>query len=317
MLTLFSAFVSSGTHGVENNALWEQIVRGRIQQIAISPDRQYLLSNTEISVALLNASGNLLWEKEHTAISQWYRSYAPVTVAVAPNGRRLAVAGTEGYRCVWELDRSGRKRWFIKTIGTPEAMAFSHKGDLLAIATAKGHIYFVDNSGKVLMEIQYGGVPRKLKFSEDDEYLLTTETMGSAVLLTRTGEIVWQQHGAYMKILTNSMFTWFLISETPMHGPIWINQTLLSRKGNFLWSEYFIEDGPQPNHQSQTESVIHIDISYDAHGFTADSDTIDCYAPSNSFVMGVQVGWLHLTLAKEPQVQLMCNDKLLRVYTLR
>jgi hypothetical protein len=233
---------------------WETSLTEHVRGLALSPDGEYLAATTEKGVALLATSGQLLWEKDYSAISRWisypkYQGAIPPLVVV-PKGQWMAVAGDSGYRYVWVLDKQGRKQWYVKTTGTPQALAVTRKGDLLAIGTAAGHICLVSPQGKVLGDIEVRGVVGGLNwarqvmgglaFSEDGTHLLITWGIGTVGLLSRAGKIMFAREPGGLTVMTLSMsrdLRWFLMVKKLSYSPLPERIELISQTGESLWEK--------------------------------------------------------------------------------
>lgn len=234
---------------------WEKRLAGRVRNFEFSSDGRYLAALTDKGIALLETSGRLLWELPYSSISPWIREtdiFSTTTVAVAPKGQWVAVGGTINYRYVWVLDKRGRKQWYVKTTGTPQALAITRQGDLLAIGTAGGHVYLVSLHGKVLTDVKLAKLGEiviisALSFSADDAVLRTTRGVGIVALLNRHGKVVWKRDGAWLTVTASRGRHWFIVTDNwrgvPLYDEPVDTVTLFSEDGKEVWrkSLHFVE----------------------------------------------------------------------------
>jgi len=185
---------------------WERELSGKVINLDVSSDGQCVAVTTTTGIALLRTNNELVWERPF--LNQWMAASinTPVErrpVAVAPRCRWVAVAGASNYRYVWLFGVHGQARAHIATPGTPEALAISHRGDVLAIGTAAGHLLFVNPRGVVQRDVTLSDrlpvldIFDRLQCSPDDVLLLTTWAGGTTALFTRQGEPIWTRQLMY------------------------------------------------------------------------------------------------------------------------
>ncbi len=201
------------------------------------PDAQGRGRSGGTAVVVIDRTGQVLWEQDLAKINPWLLAKK---VVVAPGCSWVLLGGPPSYRCVWAVGRHGA-RWHLETDGTPEAIAISHKGDLVAIGTAAGNTYLVSSAGRMLSRSskQYA-IIEEMKFSHSDEFFAITEgsTLG---LFDRSGKALWR-HGEWFGQMTMSNDAErFLVISAPGHGPAVTDISLLDREGTTLWKGSYCE----------------------------------------------------------------------------
>jgi hypothetical protein len=221
---------------------WARSLGREVIGVDVSPDGKCLAVATTMGLAVLEANGTLVWERPFVnrwlaaSTREWWGAQA---LAVAPRCRWLAVAGAPGYRYVWLLNSRGEPSAHIATPGTPRALAISHRGDVLGIGTAAGHLLLVNAQGAVRRDVTLSGgldIIDGLKFSPNDALLLTTVAGGTAALFTKNGDPIWTRRLMYW-MTTEVSDDWerFLIVGLPGHGVMIGDVEIVARDGRTLW----------------------------------------------------------------------------------
>jgi hypothetical protein len=210
----------------------------------VSPDGSCLAVVEETELTVLDAQGKIVWKKPYInrwmeeAVNQWWDGKP---MAVAPRCRWLAVGGSASYKYVWLFNSHGEPRAHLATPGTPKALAISHKGDLLAVGTAAGHLLLVNPRGEIQKDITLSDtlyIIDELQFSPDDALLLTTQAGGTTALLTKAGEPLWtRDQGFWMTTTVTPDWERFLVVGLPGHGEMVGHMELVSRDGRTLWKD--------------------------------------------------------------------------------
>jgi len=122
-------------------------------------------------------------------------SALPETVAVSPDGLRLAVAGAFGGR-VQVFASDGASLLDVPLGDRPVRAVFSPDGRSLAVAlSASGEVALVDEAGSV-RRVATGGVPDGLAFDAGGTRLFVSDMAGGHVSLVElaSGRVVWRAH---------------------------------------------------------------------------------------------------------------------------
>jgi hypothetical protein len=217
--------------------LWERKLDAKIERVVPSADGRCLAVATDSGVTVLDNSGRELWSREYRSISPWLKpetlqfQHRSEVLAVAPHCSWIALAGDSSYRYVWIVGKHLSRSFQPK--GTPEAVAVSHKGDLVAVGTASDHIYLLDPRAQLLKDVSCDlCISSGLLFSPDDALLAVTEGWGAG-LYARDGRTLWRD-GYWLDV--NRDFQWFAATECPAHGPGACRVDLLSRDGKPGWT---------------------------------------------------------------------------------
>jgi hypothetical protein len=81
-------------------------------------------------------------------------------------------------------------------------------------------------------------LPRTQVFTRDGRYLLTTAGYAST-LMTRDGDIVWEDAGGWCTTSPGDTSDWFISVCVPNHGPGGATVTARDVSGRKLWQKYF------------------------------------------------------------------------------
>jgi len=217
--------------------IWRQPLAGEARlPLVISPDEHYAVALTDKELALLETqTGKLLWQQNFTTINRWMRKVE--AVAVAPDARWLAIAGSTDYRYVWALDKQGRRKWHVPLKSTPQALAISNCGDRLAIGTAGGTISIVNDQGKLLQHVNFdNAIIEGLRFSEDDKKLITTRGWFQLGVLNSAGEVLWKRTGCILSLSASRDYQHFAVVDEINHSS---DETLslYSFNGKTVWTK--------------------------------------------------------------------------------
>ena len=116
-------------------------------------------------------------------------SELPETVAVSPDGARIATAGALG-DAVEVFDREGTLLMRVAVGGRPVRVAFSPAGDQLAVAlSSQGAIALLDSRGGV-RRVEVGGLPDGLLYDGDVLYAGDLSVGRLAVIDPRAARVV-------------------------------------------------------------------------------------------------------------------------------
>lgn len=230
-----------------------KVLGEKVHYAQLSPEGAYAAVVLEKDLALTTAAGKVIWRRPRTAVNR-YLSGLGLTATAAPGGKLFAVAGGESFRKVLLLDAHGHSLEYLTTRGTPEGLAFDHRGKRLAVGTAGNWIYVVSLASSfaspplplrafrndAVHSLKLNGIFAELSYSPDDRFLATGFSGYTSALLTGSGTLVWsrevQEDNTYAMLRPSKDWRWFTHFEFPSHGPFFGTLSLLSRSGKKLWS---------------------------------------------------------------------------------
>jgi len=157
-----------------------------------------------------------------------------IPLAVTRGCRRIVVGGGPDYKNVWFFYGNGHAAFHLATPGTPESIAASWRGDLIAIGTAAGHLLLAEPDGRLIRDVKDSedwGVLDSLTFSPDDTLILPLTTIGRAGLFTREGETVWWRDGLFNRVWPSRDWERFAFLAVPMHGMGYGQVQIIARNG--------------------------------------------------------------------------------------
>lgn len=123
-----------------------------------SPTGTCVAVATGTTVHVIDPAGRALWKWTFRATNRLIR--VTDTLAVSPACDAVAVGGSPAYKYVWTADRRGT-HVFFKTTGTPLAVKFSLRGDVLAVSTGAGVGYLLSPRLAIRWSGNIGDLPVK------------------------------------------------------------------------------------------------------------------------------------------------------------
>jgi WD40 repeat protein len=128
-------------------------------------------------------------------------------VAFSPDGNQIATADEQGQTHIWEISKKGADPYTIPgRDGGPTAIAFSHNGSLLRIASQKNSVLLRDvKSGKSIVLCCHKNEITSVSFSLDARRLATVDEDGQAHIWdTSSGVIIQSLPRGYVNFVVFS-----------------------------------------------------------------------------------------------------------------
>ncbi len=195
--------------------------KGRVWQISMTPDGEYIAVALERGIILLNQSGKLLWEYNNGCIG----------VHITPSGEYIAASQGKN---VCLFDNAGQLLWSNEfDIEKKEfsLVSISADGQYISAGTHLGQsgkqtVFFLDNEGNSLWNFHANGVGFIfLELSSDSQFIAASSNQGDACLLNIKGEVLNKVNNAFGTAMTESG-RYFAVSSHDHH--IYLFENLLA-----------------------------------------------------------------------------------------
>jgi len=183
------------------------------------------------TVDVLDIEGKKLWSWEYGKLNKFIRAGG---LAVSPACDEIALVGDSSYKYTWIVDRRGL-RVPIQTTRTPEGIAFSHDGQLVALGTAGCDLLLIRKSGELKWKKTYSQgfcIFGDLSFSPADKFIMMQAW--STGLIALDGSTIWMGSGWGMAAAHDSQT--FVVWSSPNHGPQVGSVTAFTADGKQLWN---------------------------------------------------------------------------------
>jgi len=148
-----------------------------IQDIALSPDENYIATVAESEVSLYTPEGQLLWRKYNPGSK---------SVAVSSNGLMTVASGGRG---TIAYNQSGFQLW--TSAGSGDNLVITIP-DSNIITTSQYTLYFLHPSGLYLWKSLTSNIIRDFSSTPDGSYIVVGNEAGNIYLFNKSGNVLWK-----------------------------------------------------------------------------------------------------------------------------